>query len=252
MLRTWALRHNAVLTFLITAVVFTSVIGVRRYSTSPNILTIATCAALYAALATSLKVAPILRQVLATLGLATVAAGMVFLSDGMLVSHLAFALALSLVTLYQELYTYLILVLYMLVFYTLFAYLHPLTIFNASEVGNNTLFWSIIVMLLSIIFSLPALISAYFSTNSLRSESNLQSALAEAALRERQAVEIHDNVVQGLVVALYSLEAGDSESAKDSINTTLSSAKHIVDGLLQGGAVNTLRDTPASGDDAKN
>jgi signal transduction histidine kinase len=86
----------------------------------------------------------------------------------------------------------------------------------------------------------------------LRSESNLQSALAEAALRERQAVEIHDNVVQGLVVALYSLEAGDSESAKDSINTTLSSAKHIVDGLLQGGAVNTLRDTAASGDDAKN
>ena len=107
-------------------------------------------------------------------------------------------------------------------------------------------------MLLSIIFSLPALISAYFSTNSLRSESNLQSALAEAALRERQAVEIHDNVVQGLVVALYSLEAGDSESAKDSINTTLMSAKHIVDGLLQGGAVNTLRDTAASGDDAKN
>jgi len=248
MLRNWTLRHNTVLTFLISAIVFTSIEGVKRYSNSPNILTIATCAALYAALATSQKVAPVLRQVLATLGLATIAAVMVFLSGGMLVSHFAFALALSLVTLYQELYTYLILTLYMFVFYTLFAYLHPLTIFNASEVGSKSVYWSILVMSFSVLFSLPALISAYFSTNSLRSESNLQSALAEAALRERQAVEIHDNVVQGLVVALYSLEAEDSQAAKDSIETTLASAKHIVDGLLQGGAVNTLRDTSASGD----
>ena len=250
MLRNWASRHNTVLTFLFVAIVFTTIVGVKRYSSSPNILTIATCAALYAALATSQKVAPVLRQVLSTLGLATVAAGMVFLSGGLLVSHLAFALALSLITLYQELYTYLIMVAYMLVFYIFFAYLHPLTIFSVGEVGNKTFFWSLFIMFSSIVFSLPALISAYFSTNTLRSESNLQSALVEAALRERQAVEIHDNVVQGLVVALYSLEAGDSQGAKDSIESTLASAKHIVDGLLQGGAVNTLRDTSASGENA--
>lgn len=50
--------------------------------------------------------------------------------------------------------------------------------------------------------------------------------------RQRQAVEINDNVVQGLAVAGYALDAGDAGRAKTAITKTLAAARSIVNKLL--------------------
>lgn len=57
----------------------------------------------------------------------------------------------------------------------------------------------------------------------------------EEQLRRRQALEINDNVVQGLTVAKYALDAGDTEDARQAIERTLSAARHIITELLDEG-----------------
>ena len=50
--------------------------------------------------------------------------------------------------------------------------------------------------------------------------------------RQRQALEINDNVVQGLAVAQYSLEAGDVERARAAVEVALRSSRQIIGELL--------------------
>src|SRR4051794_29501666 len=50
--------------------------------------------------------------------------------------------------------------------------------------------------------------------------------------RQRQALEINDNVVQGLATAGYALEVGDTALAADAIDTTLASARELIAQLL--------------------
>ena len=56
--------------------------------------------------------------------------------------------------------------------------------------------------------------------------------LGEAQLRRRQALEINDNVVQGLVAAVYALDQGEVEASLSYLDRTLSAARAMMDDLL--------------------
>ena len=56
--------------------------------------------------------------------------------------------------------------------------------------------------------------------------------LREAQLRRRQALEINDNVVQGLVAASYALELEDPEQSAKYLAGTLGAARTMMDDLL--------------------
>jgi len=51
-------------------------------------------------------------------------------------------------------------------------------------------------------------------------------------VRERQALEINDNIVQGLTVARYALENGRDEQTKEAVERTLADARGIITELL--------------------
>jgi CheY-like chemotaxis protein len=61
----------------------------------------------------------------------------------------------------------------------------------------------------------------------------LASRLGEAHLRRRQALEINDNVVQGLVAASYALDQGSMPSSQAYLDQTLSAARAMMDDLLE-------------------
>ena len=65
----------------------------------------------------------------------------------------------------------------------------------------------------------------------LRNES-LAAALREGAVRRRQAMEINDNVVQGLSTALYSLRDGETDVALSFVDRTLHAARQMMNDLL--------------------
>lgn len=50
--------------------------------------------------------------------------------------------------------------------------------------------------------------------------------------REQQALELNDNVLQGLVVAKMALELDDSERARHALDTAIGSASHMITDLL--------------------
>lgn len=56
--------------------------------------------------------------------------------------------------------------------------------------------------------------------------------LAEARLRQRQALEINDNVVQRLAVAHYSFELGQVEEGKKAMQAALRAARRTISDLL--------------------
>ena len=62
---------------------------------------------------------------------------------------------------------------------------------------------------------------------------DLKVQLERASLRRQQALEINDNIVQGLAVAKYSFDLGQEEKAREAIEGTLVAARAIISGLLE-------------------
>ncbi len=84
--------------------------------------------------------------------------------------------------------------------------------------------------------------------------SEMRMELAEAQIRRQQALEINDNIVQGLAVAKYAFDLGENEKAKSAIEGTLAAARRIISDLLEEveadevfGPNALTRDTPATG-----
>lgn len=67
----------------------------------------------------------------------------------------------------------------------------------------------------------------------LRASEAERAALNAAAHWHRQAVEINDSIVQGLTAAKWSLEAGRSERALETVTETLGSAQTLVSQLMR-------------------
>lgn len=79
------------------------------------------------------------------------------------------------------------------------------------------------------------------------------AARQQIAERRRRALELHDDVVQGLAAAELALQAGRPEEAQRAVAGTLRSAKNVVSELLEGvgaegrlDAGNLVRDSAAA------
>ncbi len=66
-----------------------------------------------------------------------------------------------------------------------------------------------------------------------RHAADLELRLQEVALRREQALELNDNVVQGLTALVYSLEMGTGERALDAARATLAAARGMMDDILE-------------------
>lgn len=63
---------------------------------------------------------------------------------------------------------------------------------------------------------------------------------ADVKERQRRAVEINDDIVQGLSTVLYALELGDNQTAKVAADRALGASRHIISELV-GGVESPLR-----------
>jgi PAS domain S-box-containing protein len=94
-------------------------------------------------------------------------------------------------------------------------------------------------------------------TERRETEARLREAQAELARREvseRHAIDLNDNIVQGLAVAQYALEQGSPEQGQAAIERTLQQASEIISSLLSGThleAGQLRRDGPPPGGDSE-
>jgi signal transduction histidine kinase len=54
----------------------------------------------------------------------------------------------------------------------------------------------------------------------------------EERRRQREALELHDTVVQGIAAGIWMLDAGCKEGALEALTTTMGVAQHLVSELL--------------------
>lgn len=82
--------------------------------------------------------------------------------------------------------------------------------------------------------SLTALIGIYYVTLRRTYGSLMKGAALFDDMKEkqRQALEIHDNIVQGLVIAETALALDEQELSKAALESTLTSARQIISDLL--------------------
>lgn len=91
------------------------------------------------------------------------------------------------------------------------------------SISGQTLSWLIFAA-----FALALLTGLYF----LRRASVAAAELQRRELNERHAVEINDNIIQGLALAKYKLQAGQGKASADQVSDTLREAQRLVSKLL--------------------
>jgi hypothetical protein len=79
-----------------------------------------------------------------------------------------------------------------------------------------------------------ALVGVYYWTLRRNYGSLMEGAqlFEDMRRREEQALELNDNVLQGLVVAKMSLDLGDQRRASEALKTAIGSASHMITDLL--------------------
>lgn len=91
------------------------------------------------------------------------------------------------------------------------------------SLDDQTIAWIIFAA-----FALALLGGLYFLRRALVTTGELQ----RRELNERHAVEINDNIIQGLALAKYQLQAGEGKASADQVSETLREAQRLVSNLL--------------------
>jgi hypothetical protein len=71
------------------------------------------------------------------------------------------------------------------------------------------------------------------ASDQLRAAAQTKQALFAAQLREREAAEINDSIIQGLATAKWSMEAGQIERGLDALTDTIATTESLVAALLR-------------------
>lgn len=91
------------------------------------------------------------------------------------------------------------------------------------DLSSTTVSWIILAA-----FALALYGGLYFLRRALQTTSELE----RRELNERHAVEINDNIIQGLALAKYKLQSGEGQASADQVSETLREAQRLVSNLL--------------------
>jgi len=188
-----------------------------------------------AAMATWVPVGRRVRSAVGALGLVMSSAIIVHLSGGTIEAHFHFFVMVGVIILYQDWVPFLIAFAFVGVHHGLMGVIDPRSVYNHAAAIHNPWGWAGIHAGFVLAASLVQIINWRMSeTQHLRAE-RLAERLATHDLRQRQALEINDSVVQGLAVAKYALDLGDDGTAQRAIENTLTKARGIISDLLGDG-----------------
>ena len=230
--RSWRRRHTAVVCGVLLVITFTAVVGLFRHLDVLEVATRVVVPSLFLLLAASERSTTHMRSLLATAGMFVATTGFIGVSDQALTAHLVVPVALVLTTVYRRPAPWVLGLSYTFMYYGFLGVWDPNSLFSDS-IELHAHDWIIAFVGCAAAASIAAMVGWLFDVDAQRDNDALSVALAEASLRQRQAVMIHDDVIQGLVTAKYALEAGESDLAMESVTSTLEAAKDLVGGLLR-------------------
>jgi signal transduction histidine kinase len=244
----WRIRHRIVLTSLVLPVsplIWFVVRGPLALELATTYLLLVT---LQAILAVAPRISPMVRQVFATGSLFTACAVLVAASGRAPAAHLVFAVVICVITLYQDVTTYVGGIVFLALYHLGLGVASPEFIYPESLRDDLAVSWSLTFFLVAVLTSFVGVLAWVLNSRGMKESEALKVALAEAGLRERQARDLNDSVVQHLVTIVYASEVGDSETAAQAARSGLAAARQLVASLLAPSWLRDrilLRDDPA-------
>jgi hypothetical protein len=171
---------------------------------------------------------------LATLGLVMCSALLVHLSGGLIEAHFHFFIVVILVTLYENWVPFVLALVFVVVHHGTVGVLDPRSVYNHPAAIHRPWLWAGVHGLFIAGAAAAALASwKHVEVERERAETSAVR-LHDRVLRQREAIQINDTVVQGLVVAKYAAHMGEYERAADAVGRTLDLAKKLVNDLMEG------------------
>jgi signal transduction histidine kinase len=188
--------------------------------------------ALAAAVASWNRLGRTLRTAVGALGLVLSSAILVHLSGGTIEAHFHFFVMVAVIILYQDWVPFLIAFAFVGVHHGLMGAIDPDSVYNHPAAHSNPWGWAAIHASFVLSASLVQIISWRMSENEHKRAEGYATKLYAQQLRQRQALEINDTVVQGLAVAKYALDLGDGDRSREAVESTLVKARGIIADLL--------------------
>lgn len=225
-------RHRAILYILAAHVIGIAAFGVMRgYSVVHSVLEASVVGAL-TVFAASRRLNRSTRGALAAMGLVTSSAMIVHLSGGTIEAHFHFFVVLGLMTLYQDWIPYGVAFAYVILHHGVLGVIDPASVYQHVAGRANPWIWAAIhggfVLAASIVQIYSWRINEFEHARAER----LSAEVLEHRLRKHQALQINDNVVQGLVVAKLAASMGDRVGADQALDAALVRARGIISDLI--------------------
>lgn len=221
----WAARHRGILVLLwCHAAALTALAAARGYDAAHalpeiGIVVSATLLATWTALDRPIRAAA------ATFGLFTCSALLVHFSGGVTEMHFHFFVMVVVVTLYQDWFAFLVGIAFVLFHHGVVGTIAPDDVYSSAAAVANPWGWAAIHAGFVLAESVACLVA-------WKKSEQYAAQIAEHSARRREAMELNDHVVQGLVVAKASFELGDEAGGKRAVDATLERAKGLVSELL--------------------
>jgi hypothetical protein len=229
----WSARHRGILTLLwIQAVALWAFALLQGYDLLHAALEVGLVVAAAGA-ASVPRLSRRIRSVVATAGLFTCSALLVHFSGGVTEMHFHFFVMVVVVALYQDWVAFLVGIGYVLLHHGVFGTIAPEDVYGTAEAIADPWGWAAIHAAFILAASVACLVAWK------RSE-EYADELSEQGRRRKEALELNDHVVQGLVVAQASFELGDDEGGRKALDATLARAKALVSELLADDAADAV------------
>lgn len=228
----WLRRHKVIVKMLWLHVAGIAAFGViAGYNVGHSVLE-GLAVAIPALLASWANLAPRLRTLAATLGLLTASAVLVHLAGGSTEMHFHFFVMIGVITVYQDWLPFLLGIGFVATHHAVMGVIDPSSVFNHEAAQNNPLLWAAIHAIFILAASAAYLVSWRLSEIERTRAEFYSLRHHEAQLRQRQAIEINDSIIQGLVVAETAIACDEAALTKEALAATLVAARQIVTDLL--------------------
>ena len=174
----------------------------------------------------------VVASVVATLGLLTASGILVHLSEGSIEAHFHFFVMVTIIILYQDWVPFLLAIAYVVIHHAVMGLMDPASVFNHPAALANPVKWALIHGGF-IVGATIAGLTVWKQNESLRSSYQSAAAhLAEAETRQRDALDLNDNVLQNLAIADYAFEMGMDDKGREALKRSIAETHKIVSELL--------------------
>lgn len=227
----FAARHRAVVALLWAHVAGLGVLGVIR---SVNLLHLAlelAGIASAAIVATMIK-GRVWRAGIGTLGLVACSAVLVHLSGGLIEAHFHFFIVVIVVSLYQSWIPFLLALLFVVIHHGTVGVISASSVYNHPAAVANPWRWALVHGLFVTGAALASVVAWKHVEIEREQREDTALRLYDRDARHREAMELNDTVVQGLVSAKYATQLGRTDLAAETIERTLTRAQSMVAELM--------------------